>query len=223
MAAPARHWTALRDAAKFLVADTLLVAHRLPWSTDPAARWSTSSVWQSAIRRVSPKASSKTSRESSSVWPASWPRPSSAAAHARTTWAGPGTGAGQAPSFVMPLPRCTNRLGSGIGRRNPSYQRIQPSTTSRTADVISSHGSAPKPARRFALAARRVRLRPSHADLAWNIRRWSLRSLWRLFHARKSTTGLAVSSFLGTARAAKTGKTNFTTPIRTNWRSGSIP
>ena len=45
------------------------------------------------------------------------------------------------------------------------------------------HGSAPKPVRRFATAARRLRLRPSHTDLAWTNRRRSLRSRHRLFHA----------------------------------------
>ncbi len=56
--------------------------------------------------------------------------------------------------------------------------------------VTARGASAPKPARRFADAVRRNaplaarRLRPSHADLPWNNRRHSLRSLWRLFHGR---------------------------------------
>ena len=48
--------------------------------------------------------------------------------------------------------------------------------------------SAPKPVRCLAAARHRCRLRPSHTDLAWTKRRWSLRSLWRLFHARQKRT-----------------------------------
>ena len=54
-----------------------------------------------------------------------------------------------------------------------------------------SDTSAPKPGRRFAFAMRRLRLRPSHADLTWNIHLRSLRSLRRLFHGRRSEQGFA--------------------------------
>ena len=50
-----------------------------------------------------------------------------------------------------------------------------------------SRAAASLPLRcRFAAAARRRRLRPSHTDLAWTNRRRSLRSLWRLFHVRRN-------------------------------------
>ena len=49
--------------------------------------------------------------------------------------------------------------------------------------------SAPKPGRRFAFAMRRLRLRPSHADLPWNIHLRSLRSLRRLFHGSAPKPG----------------------------------
>ena len=53
--------------------------------------------------------------------------------------------------------------------------------------------SAPKPVRRFAAAARRRRLRPSHADRPWNNHRRSLRSRRRMFHERVAAGGFALS------------------------------
>ncbi len=68
----------------------------------------------------------------------------------------------------------------------PPAQPHRPRWTNRRRSLRSFwhlfHGSAPKPVRRFAAAARRLRLRPSHTDLPWTNRRRSLRSLWHLFH-----------------------------------------
>ena len=77
---------------------------------------------------------------------------------------------------------CLLREADALGRSGPA-EGAEPLRPLRKC-------SAPKPVRRFAAAARRRRLRPSHADRPWNNHRRSLRSRRRMFHERGCATVL---------------------------------